>query len=91
MNSAHFESEARAVAALNHPNILAVYDFASDAGRSYIVTELVNGEPLRERMKQGPIGIRELYRIAVQIADGLSAAHAALFVPLCGRNPILLS
>ena len=74
---ARFELEARAVAALNHPNILGVYDFASDGGRYYIVTELVIGESLRARINRGPIGIRELYRIAVQLADGLSAAHAA--------------
>jgi len=74
---ARFELEARVVAALNHPNILGVYDFASDEGRYYIVSELVNGESLRARVDRGPIGIREFYRIAVQIADGLSAAHAA--------------
>ena len=74
---ARFELEARAVAALNHPNILGVYDFASDGGRYYIVTELVIGESLRARINRGPIGIRELYRIAVQLSDGLSAAHAA--------------
>ena len=74
---ARFEFEARAVAALNHPNILSVYDFASDNGRYYIVSELVMGESLRARVDRSPIGIRELYRIAVQLTDGLSAAHAA--------------
>src|ERR1019366_2810331 len=64
-----FEQEARAVAALNHPNIVAVYD----VGEGYIVSELVEGEPLRG----GKLGIRKTIDIAVQIASGLAAAHDA--------------
>ena len=61
--------EARAVAALNHPNIVAVYD----VGEGYIVSELVDGEPLRG----GKLGLRKTVEIAVQIASGLAAAHDA--------------
>jgi serine/threonine protein kinase len=74
---ARFEREARAAGALNHPNILAVYDFGLDNDRFYIAGELVQGESLRERILRGPVPVRELYRIAVQLADGMAAAHAA--------------
>lgn len=66
---ARFEQEARAVAALNHPNIVAIYD----VGDGYIVSELVDGEPLRGRTP----GLRRTIEIAVQIASGLAAAHDA--------------
>jgi predicted Ser/Thr protein kinase/WD40 repeat protein len=66
---ARFEQEARAVAALNHPNIVAVYD----VGEGYIVSELVDGEPLRG----GSQSLRKTVEIAVQIASGLAAAHDA--------------
>jgi eukaryotic-like serine/threonine-protein kinase len=68
-----FELEARAVAALNHPNIVAIYDAGTEAGVSFIVSELVDGEPLRG-MK---LGLRKTLDIAVQIAGGLAAAHEA--------------
>ncbi len=74
---ARFEREARAVAALNHPNVLAIHDFGSQDGRFYIVSELVEGESLRARIDRGSISVKELYGIAVQFADGLAAAHAA--------------
>jgi Tol biopolymer transport system component len=64
-----FEIEARAVAALSHPNIVAVYD----VGEGYIVSELVDGEPLRGAR----FGLRKTLDIAAQIASGLAAAHAA--------------
>jgi eukaryotic-like serine/threonine-protein kinase len=64
-----FEIEARAVAALSHPNIVAVYD----VGEGYIVSELVVGEPLRGAR----FGLRKTLDIAAQIASGLAAAHAA--------------
>jgi predicted Ser/Thr protein kinase len=63
-----FEQEARAVAALNHPNIVAVFD----VGEEYIVSELVDGEPLRG----AKFGLRKILEIATQIASGLTAAHA---------------
>ena len=68
-----FELEARAVAALNHPNIVAVYDVGSEGGVSFIVSELVDGEPLRGLK----LGLRKTLDLALQIADGLSAAHDA--------------
>jgi eukaryotic-like serine/threonine-protein kinase len=70
-----FEQEARTVAALNHPNILAVYDVGVQDGTPYLVTELLEGETLRERLDRGPIPVRKAVEIGLQIAHGLSAAH----------------
>jgi serine/threonine protein kinase len=70
-----FEQEARAAAALNHPNILAVYQMATHDGVSYMVTELLDGETLRERLQRGPIPLRKAIGYALQIAHGLAAAH----------------
>jgi Tol biopolymer transport system component len=70
-----FEQEARAAAALNHPNILAVFDIGQDAGAPYIVSELLEGETLREHLKAGPLPVRKAVGYAVQIAQGLAAAH----------------
>jgi Tol biopolymer transport system component len=68
-----FEAEARAVAALNHPNIVAIYDVGTHDGTPYIVTELVDGEPLAG----SGFPLRKILNWAVQIANGLAAAHAA--------------
>src|SRR5437588_6622228 len=71
-----FEQEARAAAALNHPNIVAVYRFGTQNGNTpYLVTELLQGQTLRERLKQGPILVRKTVDYAIQIARGLAAAH----------------
>src|SRR5450432_1064839 len=67
------ELEARAVAALSHPNIVAVHDVGTENGVFYIVSELVDGEPLRG----AKFGLRKALDIAVQIASGMAAAHAA--------------
>jgi serine/threonine protein kinase len=72
-----FEAEARAASSLNHPNIITVHDFGSTDGISYIVSELVEGESLRHLIHRGPIPIRQLLELAVQMADGLTAAHEA--------------
>jgi hypothetical protein len=72
---ARFEQEARAVGALNHPNIVAVYDVGQDHGRSYIVSELVDGESLRSIIDRGPLPIRRVIEYSVQMADALAAAH----------------
>ena len=70
-----FEQEARAVAALDHPNVLVVHDVGAHDSRPYIVTELLDGESLRDRLRAGRLPSRKAVEIAIQIARGLSAAH----------------
>jgi len=70
-----FEQEARAAAALNHPNILAVYQMGTYEGAPYLVSELLEGETLREPMKRGRLSVRRAIDYGVQIARGLAAAH----------------
>src|ERR1700739_1242268 len=70
-----FELEARAAAALNHPNILAVYQMGMHQGAPFLVSELLEGETLRDRVKRGPLPVRKVIDYGVQIANGLAAAH----------------
>jgi Tol biopolymer transport system component/tRNA A-37 threonylcarbamoyl transferase component Bud32 len=95
-----FEQEARAAGGLNHPNILAVYDIGIEGGSSYIVTEVLDGETLRDRMDGRPLPPRKAADYALQIANGLAAAHergvihrdikpSNLFVTTDGRIKIL--
>jgi Tol biopolymer transport system component len=70
-----FEQEALATAALNHPNILAVFDIGTNDGSPYVVSELLEGETLRERLRGGSIAARKVLDYALQIARGLAAAH----------------
>src|SRR5271169_5592214 len=70
-----FEQEALATAALNHPNILAVFDIGTHEGSPYVVSELLEGETLRERLRSGPVALRKCLDHALQIAHGLAAAH----------------
>jgi Tol biopolymer transport system component len=70
-----FEQEARAAGALNHPNVLTVYDIGSQEGVSYIVSELLEGETLRGRLEEGALPIRKAVDYAVQIVHGLAEAH----------------
>src|SRR5437016_1060753 len=70
-----FDQEARAAGQLNHPNILAVFDVGAHDGAPYVVTELLEGETLRERLAHGPLPPRLAIDIATQIAKGLAAAH----------------
>jgi len=72
---ARFEREAFAVAALSHPNILSIFDFGSEGGISFVVTELLEGETLREKLAAGPLPVRRAADYATQIAEGLAAAH----------------
>jgi len=73
---ARFEREARAVAALSHPNILAIHDFGTDQGITYAVTELLEGETLRKRLTGSAFSWRKAVEAGVAIAEGLSAAHS---------------
>ena len=72
---ARFEREARAVAALSHPNILAIHDFGTADGVSYAVMELLDGESMRQALADGPLPPRRAVDYAIQIARGLAAAH----------------
>jgi serine/threonine protein kinase len=95
-----FRRETNAVAALNHPNILAIHDAGEQAGVPYAVTELLDGETLADRLAAGPLPSRRAAEIASQVADGLSAAHekgifhrdvkpANVFLTRDGRTKIL--
>jgi tetratricopeptide (TPR) repeat protein len=70
-----FEHEARAVAALDHPNILAIHDIGSHEGAPYLVTELLEGESLRDKLTGSPLPPRKVLGVAIQVASGLAAAH----------------
>jgi eukaryotic-like serine/threonine-protein kinase len=70
-----FEQEARAASALNHPNIITIYDIGNSAAIGYIAMELVQGEDLRSLLAGGALPLKQALRIAVKIADGLAAAH----------------
>jgi serine/threonine protein kinase len=72
---ARFEREAKAIAALSHPNILAIFDTGTHEGHLYVVTELLAGETLRERLAAGALPVRKAIEVAIQIARGLAAAH----------------
>src|SRR5450432_806863 len=70
-----FQQEAQAIAALNHPNILAIHDFGEHDGSPYIVTEFLEGETLRQRLGAGALPVRKASEYAEQIARGIAAAH----------------
>lgn len=95
-----FEQEARAASALQHPNIVSVFDIGAEGGVPYIVSELVEGETLRALLLKGPLALRRSLEIASQIAGGMSAAHQAgithrdlkpenIMIALDGRAKIL--
>jgi len=71
-----FQHEAQAVAALSHPNILAVYDIGDYNGAPFLVSELLEGESLRDLLARGPVSHRKAINYAIQIAHGLAAAHS---------------
>ena len=77
---ARLEREARAIAALSHPNIVAVYDVGHEAGTFYVVTELLEGRTLRDSMQAPPMSWRRAVEVGAEVAEGLSAAHAKSIV-----------
>lgn len=95
-----FELEAQATAALNHPNIVSIFHVGKHDGSPYIVTELLQGETLRDRLRKGPMRLREVLDTGIELARGLAAAHSAgivhrdlkpenIFVTKDGRIKIL--
>jgi serine/threonine protein kinase/tetratricopeptide (TPR) repeat protein len=94
------EREAKALAALSHPNILSIYDVGTDSGISYVVMELLHGESLRSRRNRGPLSWNEIRDITIAVADALNAAHSKgiihrdikpenIFITSEGRTKIL--
>ncbi len=76
MRLKRFELEAQSAGGLNHPNVLAIYDTGVHGGSPYLVSELLTGETLRERLKKGRLGTQKAIEYAQQVAAGLAAAHA---------------
>src|SRR4051794_19806754 len=75
-----FVHEANAAGGLNHPNIVAVFDVNLEGENPYIVSELVEGDSLRKLLERGPVPVKKLLDIAVQVADAMAAAHQAYIV-----------
>jgi len=71
-----FEQEARTIAALNHANLLGIFDVGVQGTTHYLVSELLEGETLRQKLEAGPLSARRALDYAAEIADGLAAAHA---------------
>ena len=75
-----FDQEAYAASALNHPNILTIYEMGDEAGRHYIATEFIDGITLRKRLAGVPMDLSEVLEVAIQVAGALEEAHAANIV-----------
>ncbi|HYO76829.1 MAG TPA: serine/threonine-protein kinase, partial [Thermoanaerobaculia bacterium] len=78
--TARLEREARAIAALSHPNILAVHDVGREDATFYLVTELLEGKTLRDQIRDTPLSWRRAVEIGAEVAEGLAAAHAKSIV-----------
>jgi serine/threonine-protein kinase len=72
---ARFQREAKLLASLNHPNIAAIYGLEESSGTNFLVLELVEGDTLADQIKRGPIPVEESFKLALQIAEALEAAH----------------
>ncbi len=72
-----FEQEARAASALNHPNIITIHEIGEFDGRHFIATEFIDGQTLRQRMRRGPMNVKESLDVAIQVCSALAAAHEA--------------
>ncbi|MEW5976673.1 MAG: protein kinase [Acidobacteriota bacterium] len=72
-----FQREARSAASLNHPNIVTIHEIAEQNGKFFIVTEFIEGRTLRQHMAGGPLPVREILDVAIQVASALGAAHTA--------------
>ena len=72
-----FEQEARTASSLNHPNILTIYEIGETTGTPFLVTELIDGDALREQMTGEPMNLRQVLDVAEQVASALAAAHEA--------------
>ena len=73
---ARLEQEARTAASLSHPNIVAVFDVGTHDGAPYVVSELLDGDTLRQRLAAGPLPLRKAIEYVTELAEGLGAAHA---------------
>jgi serine/threonine protein kinase len=83
---ARFKNEARALSALNHPNIVTIYEIGVAGAVPFIAMELVEGQTLRERLRAGGLQLRDALDVSLQVARALAAAHAATATPRCSTS-----
>ena len=79
-DKARFLHEAKAASALNHPNITTIYEIYEEEGETFLAMECIEGLSLKDKLEKGPVKIKEFMKIAIQISEGLHAAHAAEIV-----------